>query len=223
MMNPHAALPAVTEGPAVAGESLVAILLHGRTQEPEFMLDQVRRMGLDDLSCIALPAAQNSWYPAGFMEPVAANQPYLDYAIARVDEVVAGLEGQGMPRSRIALLGFSQGACLASEYLYRRGGQWAALVAWTGGLIGPAGTHWHAARGSLAGTPVFLSNSEADPWVPLTRTQETARVFREMGGQVTECFCPGRPHEISDIERVHVSALLQSMARAGAAHAGAAA
>jgi len=221
MTNPHAALALVAEGPQVTSEGLVAILLHGRTQTPAFMIEQIKMMGLYDLSCIAIPAAECSWYPGGFMEPLSINQPHLNNAMARINEVVEGLEKQGVSRSHIVLVGFSQGACLASEYLYRCAGRWAGLVAWTGGLIGPEGIDWPTQRRSLHGTPVFLSNSEADPWVPLGRTQETARVFREMGGQVTECFCPGRSHEVSDIERLHVSALLQSLGSKPASLSGA--
>ena len=40
------------------------------------------------------------------------------------------------------LIGYSQGACLACEYVYRNPGPWAGLIAFTGGLVGPAGTTW---------------------------------------------------------------------------------
>ena len=39
-------------------------------------------------------------------------------------------------------MGFSQGACLACEHVYRQRRRFGALVALTGGLIGPPGLRW---------------------------------------------------------------------------------
>ena len=118
------------------------------------------------------------------------------------------LEQGGVPRERQALMGFSQGACLASEYVWRHPGRWGALIAFTGGLIGPPGTTWEA-RGDLLGTPVLLTTSDVDAWVPLDRVKQTATVFRAMGAAVDERVYPGMDHVVSDDEIALARPLLE--------------
>ena len=40
-MNPHLAVPPVTVGPPVAGARRVAVVVHGREQDPEYMLEHL--------------------------------------------------------------------------------------------------------------------------------------------------------------------------------------
>ena len=128
-----------------------------------------------------------------------ANQPQLDQTLARVEAEVRRLEALGVPRRRIALIGFSQGACIACEYVRRHPARWAAVIAFTGGLFGPEGSVWDAPD-RLAGSPVLLSNSDHDEWVPWPRTEETAAVFRRMGAEVSLKLYPGRDHVVGDDE-----------------------
>ena len=69
----------------------------------------------------------------------------------------------------------------------------------TGGLIGPPGTTWPAS-GSFDGTPVFLGNSDADPHVPKSRSDETAAVLSAMNATVDLRIYPGMPHIVNDDE-----------------------
>jgi predicted esterase len=46
---------------------------------------------------------------------------------------VAELEAGGLQRKQIVVAGFSQGACLALEYVAREGGAWGAVVGLSGG------------------------------------------------------------------------------------------
>ena len=78
---------------------------------------------------------------------------------------------------RIALLGFSQGACLALEFAARNAQRFGGLVGLSGGLIGPEGTP-RDYPGSLAGTPVFLGCSDVDPHIPLQRVEDTASILQ---------------------------------------------
>ena len=81
-----------------------------------------------------------------------------------------------VPAEKIAILGFSQGACLTSEFAARNPRRYGAVIAFTGGLIGPPGTPRNYA-GSLVGTSMFLGTSDPDPHVPFARVQETADVL----------------------------------------------
>lgn len=194
---------------AARKQSCAAVIaLHGRSQPPEFMQQVLARIGRPVLRWVLPRAPGDSWYPEKFMAPRDQNQPWLDAALATVDDAVRGLERAGLARSRIVLLGFSQGACLASEYLYRNPGSWGGLVALTGGLVGPEGSEWPTPAQALAGTSVLMTNGDTDPWVPLERTRASADVLRAMGASVDERVYGGRAHEIVEDEIVAVRAIL---------------
>ena len=99
----------------------------------------------------------------------------------------------------MALMGFSQGACLSLEFAARHARRYAGVVGLSGGLIGPAGTPRRYA-GSLDGTPVFLGCSDVDAHIPMERVEESAEVFRRMGAEVTRRFYPGMGHTVNDDE-----------------------
>ena len=156
---------------------------------------------------MAPQAAGYSWYPYSFLAPLQQNEPGLSSGLARIGEVVAGLEAAGLPAERIVLLGFSQGACLTTGV---RGPQPAPLRrdrGLSGGLIGPPGTP-RDYPGSLAGTPVFLGCSDRDPHIPLARVRETAEVLRGMGAEVTERIYPAMGHTVNADEIEHVRRLM---------------
>jgi predicted esterase len=107
--------------------------------------------------------------------------------------------GKGIPKSRIVLLGFSQGACLTSTYAVRHAGRFGGVIVYTGGLIGPPGTKWEF-DGGFDDTPVFLGCSDLDAHVPAARVKESADVFRRMGAEVTERIYPGMGHLVNEDE-----------------------
>ena len=113
--------------------------------------------------------------------------------------MLQSVEERGIPRRRIALLGFSQGACLACEYAARHAQRYGAIVGLSGGLIGPEDTEF-AYDGSLDGPPVFLGCSDQDPHIPLERVQETGDAFRDLGASVDPRIYPGMGHTANDDE-----------------------
>jgi phospholipase/carboxylesterase len=189
--------------------SAAAVLLHGRNGRPEQMLDLGRRLDLDGMRWLAPAAASGSWYPNRFTEPLSSNEPYLSQAIEQCDRAVddAAEEGRLGP-DRIALVGFSQGACLALEYALRHSGRCRALVVFTGGFIGPPGTRWSASTGRLDGTDVLITGSNLDEWVPEHRVRETAQVLTDLGADVVIRMYSRRPHVVSDEEVVEARAFL---------------
>jgi predicted esterase len=187
----------------------VVILIHGRGQDPRDLEDMiVARIGLPEVGYVAPRAADHTWYPSGFMMPVEQNQPRLDFALARVASLADELAAQGMPLEEQVIFGFSQGACLASEYVLRRGQRVAALCAFTGGLIGPDGMAWEAAGALFGGMPVLLGGASQDPWVPAARMLETAEVFRRLGARVDAPIYPSAVHEINDDQIARARAIL---------------
>ena len=156
-------------------------------------------LNLASIAAIAPQAAGNSWYPHSFLAPLQANEPFLSSALRRIRSLVDNLVVHGIAGNRIALLGFSQGACLTLEFAARYPRRYAAVIGLTGGLIGPPGTP-RDYPGSLAHTPVFLGTSDPDPHVPVERVRETKTVLERMGADVELRRYPGQAHTVNDDE-----------------------
>jgi predicted esterase len=173
--------------------------VHGRGGTAAGMIDLSNTIGLDDVAYLAPQAAGNTWYPLSFLAPMAQNQPGLSSGLSVLAGLVAALEAEDVPSTRIALLGFSQGACLTLEFAARHARRYAAVVGLSGGVIGPPGTPRDYA-GSLDGTPVLLACSDIDAHIPLERVHESTKVFRALDGVVDERIYPGMGHTVTDEE-----------------------
>ena len=123
--------------------------------------------------------------------------------------LVGRLADEGVNARRVALLGFSQGACLTLEFAARHARRYAGVFGLSGGLIGPPGTP-RAYSGSFDGTPIFLGCSDVDAHIPLERVHESADVFRRMGAAVDERIYPGMAHTVTPDEIAVVRAVLFS-------------
>jgi predicted esterase len=206
-VNPHLSQPIEQHGCAPRKARLAVIALHGRDRDPADILAIADRIAVDDICYVAPAAHGNSWYPNRFMEPLESNQPQLDHALERVDTLVAEQARAGFDPAAIVLLGFSQGACLACEYAVRNARRYGGVIAFTGGLIGAPGTRWNY-PGNFHGTPVLLATTDADPWVPAQRVQETARVMAGMGAGIELAMYPGTEHAVNDDEIARSRVLL---------------
>jgi phospholipase/carboxylesterase len=188
--------------------------VHGRGGDAEEMLGLAGLVASPTMACLAPQAAGSTWYPYRFTEPVARNEPYLSSALSVLNDLVDRLVGEGLPAERIALLGFSQGACLALEFALRRRQRLGAVIGLSGGLIGDSVA---SATGQpiFAGMPVLLGCSERDPHIPIGRVRETEVVMRALGAEVVTRVYPGGSHGINEDE---VGIARQILARvAGAA------
>jgi predicted esterase len=201
-------MPAIPYGADPGGAPLSAVLIHGRDRTPAEMIGLAELIDLPEVAWRALQAPRGSWYPGRFMDPIDENQPHLDRALARIEQEVRALETLGVPPRRVALVGFSQGACLACEYVRRHPQRWGALIALTGGLFGPEGSAWEI-QAALDETPALISNSDQDEWVPWSRTRETAAALGRMGAEVTLKLYPGRDHIVSGDEIDQARAILR--------------
>ena len=207
MTAPHQGLPLAAAGKPLAEARGAVILIHGRGASAESILELAAYLPQPDLAWLAPQAADSTWYPYSFLAPLEKNEPYLSSALARVAEVVALAEAAGLPPERIFLGGFSQGACLASEFVARNARRYGGLIAFSGGLIGPDGTPRDYA-GSLSGMPVFIGCSDVDPHIPLGRVHETAAVLARMGAAVDSRIYPRMGHTINQDEMDAATALL---------------
>jgi predicted esterase len=207
-LDPHAGQPVLASGANLADARLAAILVHGRGASAEDILGLAAEFGVSGVAYLAPQAAGNTWYPYSFLAPMEKNEPGLGSGLAVIGELVADLERRGIGPGRVALMGFSQGACLALEYAARQARRYACVAAFSGGLIGPPGTP-RAYPGSFAGTPIFLGCSDIDPHIPLERVKESAAVCRTMGAEVDERIYPGMGHSVNTDELAAVRAWLE--------------
>jgi predicted esterase len=210
--DPHANQPVLHAGAPLESARGVIVMIHGRGASAESILSLLPELNVDGLAAVAPQAAGGTWYPQSFLAPLPMNQPYLDSALGKVESVVADLLTRGIPSERIAILGFSQGACLATEFAARHPRRYGAVMGLTGGLIGPDGTP-RAYAGSLAGTPVFLGTSDPDPHVPFARVEETRDVLERMGATVELRRYPGMPHTINEDEVEACRSLMRAIFR----------
>lgn len=206
--DPHANQPVVQAGAPIAEARLAAIMLHGRGASAQDILGLSREFSHRDIAYLAPQAAGNTWYPYSFLMPIEQNEPALSSALRLIETLLASLGAQNFPPEKVAVMGFSQGACLSLEFAARHARRYAAVAAFSGGLIGPPAT----ARdypGSLDGTPLFLGCSDVDPHIPLDRVYDSADVFTRMGAIVDTRIYPRMGHTINREEIEAVDALLR--------------
>lgn len=210
--DPHAAGELLHAGEPLAFAKGAVILLHGRGGSAEDILTLARPLNLPGIAYVAPEAAGRTWYPESFLAPRERNEPWLSSALARIEQTILTLEQAGLTRDKILLCGFSQGACLSTEFIASHPARYAGLIAFTGGLVGPLGSNLHHA-GDLAGTPALLSSGDPDPHVPWSRVLESADELTRMGAQVTTRRYAGRPHSVSADEITDARALLEQAFR----------
>ena len=209
LTDPHHDQPILRAGAPLAEADGAIILLHGRGGTAKDILSLGRVLSGQRLAHLAPQAAENSWYPHSFLSRRQENEPYLTSALNTVQALVQFAEQAGIPAERIVIAGFSQGACLATEFVVSYPRRYAALVAFTGGLVGPLGTDLTHV-GDLAGTPALLACGDPDPHIPWERVEQSAEILRSMGAEVTTRRYPGRPHTISPEEIELGEKLVQS-------------
>jgi phospholipase/carboxylesterase len=199
----------LTAGAPLDRARAAVVMLHGRGGSAEDILSLADALEMPDLAYVAPQAPGHTWYPLSFLAPMAQNEPALSRALATVGAVVGAIAEGGVPAERVVLLGFSQGGCLALEYAARNARRYGGVAGLSAALIGPPGTPRDYA-GSLAGTPMFLGCSDVDGHIPLWRVQESTRVLRALGAEVTERIYPGMGHTINDDEIAQVRRMLGS-------------
>jgi predicted esterase len=205
--GPHHGQPVLEMGAPLGRGAVVGVLLHGRGATARSILDLGEAFDRPEVTWLAPQARGNTWYPNRFLAPLESNEPWLSSALAAVGDVIAQAEAAGVARRRVLLAGFSQGACLALEYLLRHPGHAGGAAGLSGGLIGPPGTVWPDA-GRLDGVPVFLGCSDVDVHIPKERVLESADLLRARGAEVAAILYPGLDHTVNDDELMHVQALI---------------
>lgn len=208
--GPHAGQPVLRAGAPLGAAPVAGLLVHGRGATADGILELGLAIAQDGVTWLAPQAAGQTWYPQRFLAPIAANEPWLSSALDAVGDLVAQIEEHGVPARRIVLAGFSQGACLALEWLVRTAHPVGGVAGLSGGLIGPPGTVWPD-TGRLEGTRVFLGCSDVDAHIPKARVLETEAVLRARGADVITVLYPGMDHTVNPDEVRHVRRIIEAV------------
>jgi predicted esterase len=194
--GPHQGQQVHTAGKPLAEAKAAMILLHGRGATAPSILELNTVLTHPDMAYLAPQAQDNTWYPYSFLAPIAQNEPGISSGLQAVADVLAQVEVAGMATDKIIIGGFSQGACLASEFVARNPKRYGGLLIFSGGVIGPLDMERND-TGSLEGTPIFMGCSDVDPHIPVERFRETAVILSQLGGDVTQKIYPGMAHTIT--------------------------
>ena len=208
--GPHQGQELVTAGTPLEDAEAAMILVHGRGATARSIIQMGREVHREGIALLAPQAARNTWYPNSFLAPVEQNEPGRSSGLQAVGDAVETAVGSGIDRERVVLLGFSQGACLASEYVARNPARYGGLVALSGGLIGEA-VDPASYEGDIDGTPVFVGCSDVDPHIPVERVYETTETFERLGGDVDERIYEGMGHGVNEDELEAVAGLVADL------------
>jgi predicted esterase len=215
--GPHANQPVVHAGAPLDTAAVAMIMIHGRGDVPEGIIDLANAINRPRVAYIAPAAYGGTWYPFPFISPRAKNEPGISSGLSVIESLVTDLMDRGFAASRIAVLGFSQGGCLASEFAIRHPRRYGGVLVLSGGLIGPPGMTWDdVTTAALEDTPVFLGCSDVDAHIPRERVMETEKVFKRLGARVRRTLYPGMGHVINQDEIAEVERVVDEMLSANA-------
>ena len=187
----------ILAGSPVEEASKALVMIHGRGGSAKDIISLMPELKLSNAFAVVAPQAPNSsWYPNSFMAEQMLNQPALDQSLAIIGEAVQRLNASGIKNEDIYFLGFSQGACLTLEYVARNAKQYGGVIAFTGGLIG-AKLNKSRYTGNFFGTKILITAGVPDPHVPLTRIEESERMFMAMEASITVKTFQGKSHGIA--------------------------
>ena len=188
-----------TAGKDISEAKKALIMLHGRGGNARDILSLTDHLKVDNFALFGPQATNSSWYPNSFLAEPAQNEPWLSSALEILNDLVEEIKSKGITSENIYFTGFSQGACLAAEFVTRNASRFGGVVIFTGGLIGDK-IYTENYKGDFAGTPVFIGTGNPDAHVPVERVKETAKIMEKMNAAVTVKVYDNRSHSISQDE-----------------------
>lgn len=214
-------------GAAPGRAKSLVIFVHGYGANGEDLIGLSRPLGaiLPDAAFVAPDAPQRcraspfgfQWFPIPWMDgstQLQMDQGFVAAAAALDGFLDAERELYGLPESRIALVGFSQGAMMSLEVGLKRANPLAAIVGFSGRLVHPA----MLAPQIRSRPPVLLVHGEQDPVVPFAALAEARAALEAAGVAVATAARPGLGHGI-DPEGLTLAAQLLEARLASAAPA----
>ena len=188
----------LTQGAALEEAAKAAIFLHGRGGTAQKIISMADQLCGPEFHVVAPQARNNIWYLASFMSEEKLNEPILSYSVQDIRTLIEQI-AEVISKKGIFFLSFSQGAWMSLEVTARDAERYGGIVAFTGSLIGST-IDESKYRGNYEGTKIWMSNGDEDPFIPLSRAQQSQEVVKKLGAQATLTIYEGRPHIVSDEE-----------------------
>ena len=188
----------------------ICVFVHGRGQSPEEMQSHVlARLSAPAVAFVLPRAPMGAWWDARAVDPLTpVARAQLATALDHLAAAIAAARGE-LPGLPLLLAGFSQGACLAIEYLCAGLPPPQALAALTGSRVGvPSDARAEAVP---AGVPVYLTGGDADPWIPVSAFADAAKTLGSKGVSLRADLFPRRGHEVSDAEIAMLGSILADL------------
>jgi len=208
--GPHQDQQVVTGGMSLDDAEVAMILIHGRGASAQSIMLFAEEFERNDIHYRAIQASGHAWYPRSFMAPKEMNQPGISSGLQAIHDQITEINSANISTDNIVLLGFSQGACLTTEFAARHPQRYGGIVGLSGGLIGEE-IDPENYDGSLEKTPVFLGCSDRDPHIPQERVDTTEQVFEQLHADVTKKIYKGMGHTVNKDEISHVNTILESL------------
>ena len=208
--HPHADQPVRSAGATLSQATAAMVMIHGRGASADSILTLVPALNRPEIAYLAPQARGNTWYPNSFLSPIPENEPGISSGMRVIEQVLQQISAAGIPAERTLLLGFSQGACLTTEFVARHARRYGGVAGLSGGLIGPDGTP-REYSGSLDRTPIFLGCSDVDSHIPADRVRESETVLTRLGAVVSMQLYPGMGHVVNDDEIESVQRLVDGV------------
>ncbi|MGM0745613.1 alpha/beta hydrolase [Rhodohalobacter sp.] len=195
--GPHQKSKTVAAGVNPENADGAIIMIHGRGATAESIITIANEFDAKNLHFVAPQASGNTWYPNSFMAPSERNEPGISSGLQAIFNIITNLEEQGIPKRKIIILGFSQGACLATEFVARHPARYGGLIAFSGGMIGKGDTvNPYNYTGSLDGTPYLVGCSDKDAHIPVERVEESVQIMKKLGASINKKIYPDMGHTI---------------------------
>ncbi|HTI66476.1 MAG TPA: hypothetical protein VL460_02895 [Caulobacteraceae bacterium] len=205
---PAARLDGPRRPPARAPARYLIVLLHGFGSNGDDMIGLVPEF--QPYAPTAAFAAPNATHAMGggsysWFTPQPQGQANRDTEQARAARAAAGggpaldafidaeLARYNLAPERLILLGFSQGASTVLNSGLRLKTQPAAIIAFSGNNLSPAGLARTGRR-----TPVLLIQGDQDDRVTAAGQRQSMAVLKDIGSPATAHILPGLGHDIDD-------------------------
>lgn len=208
--GPHQGKPVAKAGKQANEATMAMLLVHGRGASAESMLLFADEFERNDVHYRAIQADRHTWYPNSFLAPKEQNEPGISSGLQSIYDEITSLNEAGIATDHIIILGFSQGACLATEFAARHPQRLGGVVGLSGGLIGSEVSADNYS-GSFEHTPVFLGCSDDDPHIPQKRVEETANILKSLNATITKKIYPGMGHTVNRDEIEHIRQMLDNV------------
>lgn len=208
IVGPHQGQNLYQAGADPKNAKAAMIMIHGRGASAQSIISLAQEIEKNQEITFLAPQAQGyTWYPFSFLMPKEQNQPGLNSGLQAVADAISKAEELGFSKDKIFLLGFSQGACLASEFVARHPDTYAGLFAFSGGLIGDT-LQPDLYNGDLNQTPVFMGCSDVDFHIPVERVHDSESILSSLNADVTKVIYPNMGHTINKDEIDHLNRII---------------